>query len=154
MAAMMRGDTKARGRAGECAVHPDFHAQRSPRKTTGDRASTSSGGSWGASLEMTRPPLAVTAAQEKDQRLGRQVLHRVLRGRRGNHIRQTGIMNDAVSRELYAKRKHTPEPVFGIIKSVLGFRQFLLRGLEKVKAEWTLVTLAWNMKRMFALKAA
>ena len=53
-----------------------------------------------------------------------------------------------------AKRKHTPEPVFGIIKSVLGFRQFLLRGLEKVKAEWTLVTLAWNMKRMFALKAA
>jgi hypothetical protein len=44
--------------------------------------------------------------------------------------------------------------VFGIIKSVLGFRQFLLRGLEKVKAEWTLVTLAWNMKRMFALKAA
>ena len=57
-------------------------------------------------------------------------------------------------KKLYAKRKHTPEPVFGIIKSVLGFRQFLLRGLEKVKAEWTLVTLAWNMKRMFALKAA
>ena len=57
-------------------------------------------------------------------------------------------------KKLYAKRKHTPEPVFGIIKSILGFRQFLLRGLEKVKAEWTLVTLAWNMKRMFALKAA
>ena len=57
-------------------------------------------------------------------------------------------------KKLYAKRKHTPEPVFGIIKSVLGFRQFLMRGLEKVKAEWTLVTLAWNMKRMFALKAA
>jgi DDE family transposase len=53
-----------------------------------------------------------------------------------------------------AKRKHTPEPVFGIIKSVLGFRQFLLRGLEKVKAEWTLVTLARNMKGMFVLKAA
>jgi hypothetical protein len=45
-------------------------------------------------------------------------------------------------------------PVFGVIKSVLGFRQFLLRELAKVKAEWTLVTLAWNMKRMFALKAA
>jgi hypothetical protein len=57
-------------------------------------------------------------------------------------------------KKLYAKRKHTPEPVFGIIKSVLGFPQFLLRGLKKVKAEWTLVTLAWNMKRMFALKAA
>ena len=50
--------------------------------------------------------------------------------------------------------KHTPEPVFGIIKAVLGFRQFLLRGLEKVNGEWALVTMAWNVKRMFALKAA
>jgi hypothetical protein len=57
-------------------------------------------------------------------------------------------------KKLYALRKHTPEPVFGIIKSVLGFRQFLLRGLDNVKGEWTLVTLAWNMKRMFTLKAA
>jgi transposase len=54
----------------------------------------------------------------------------------------------------YALRKQTPEPVFGIIKSVLGFRQFLLRGLEKVRGEWKLVTMAWNMKRMFALAAA
>ena len=55
---------------------------------------------------------------------------------------------------LYAKRKCTPEPVFGIIKSALGFRQFLLRGLENVQGEWSLVTMAWNVKRMFALKAA
>ena len=48
----------------------------------------------------------------------------------------------------------TPEPVFGIIKSVLGFRQFSLRGLEKVRGEWSLVTMAWNMKRMFALAPA
>jgi transposase len=54
----------------------------------------------------------------------------------------------------YALRKQTPEPVFGIIKSVLGFRQFLLRGLEQVRGEWSLVTMAWNMKRMFALIAA
>jgi len=54
----------------------------------------------------------------------------------------------------YALRKQTPEPVFGIIKSVLGFRQFLMRGLDKVRGEWTLVTMAWNMKRMFALKGA
>ena len=46
------------------------------------------------------------------------------------------------------------EPVFGIIKSVLGFRQFLLRGLDKVRGEWNLVTLAWNLKRMFALVPA
>ena len=57
-------------------------------------------------------------------------------------------------RELYALRKQTPEPVFGIIKSVLGFRQFSMRGLEKARGEWSLVTMAWNIKRMFALSAA
>jgi len=55
-------------------------------------------------------------------------------------------------RKVYAKRKSTVEPVFGIIKHVLGFRQFLLRGLEAVSGEWTLVSMAWNIKRMFALK--
>jgi transposase len=54
----------------------------------------------------------------------------------------------------YALRKQTPEPVFGIIKSVMGFRQFLLRGLDQVRGEWSLVTMAWNMKRMFALASA
>ena len=54
-------------------------------------------------------------------------------------------------KKLYALRKQTPEPVFGIIKSVLGFRQFSMRGLEKVRGEWSLVTMAWNLKRMFAL---
>jgi transposase len=54
----------------------------------------------------------------------------------------------------YALRKQTPEPVFGIIKSVLGFRQFMLRGLDNVRGEWKLVTMAWNMKRMFALAGA
>ena len=48
----------------------------------------------------------------------------------------------------------TPEPVFGIIKSALGFRQFSLRGLDKVRAEWSLVTMAWNLKRMFVLAPA
>ncbi len=57
-------------------------------------------------------------------------------------------------KRLYALRKQTPEPVFGIIKSVMGFRQFLLRGLDKVRGEWSLVTMAWNIKRMFALAGA
>jgi transposase len=57
-------------------------------------------------------------------------------------------------RALYALRKQTPEPVFGIIKSVLGFRQFSLRGLDKVRGEWSLVTMAWNLKRMFVLAHA
>src|SRR5260221_13374437 len=57
-------------------------------------------------------------------------------------------------RKLYSLRKQIPEPVFGIIKSVLGFRQFLLRGLDKVRGEWSLVTMAWNIKRMFTLSSA
>ena len=48
-------------------------------------------------------------------------------------------------RAVYALRKQTVEPVFGIIKSVMGFRQFLLRGLKNVQNEWTLVCLAWNL---------
>ena len=55
-------------------------------------------------------------------------------------------------RALYALRKQTVEPVFGIIKSVMGFRQFLLRGLDKVRGEWSLVCLAWNLKRMAVLR--
>jgi transposase len=56
-------------------------------------------------------------------------------------------------RKVYGQRKSTVEPVFGIIKHVLGFRQFLLRGLKAVSGEWTLVSIAWNIKRMFSLKS-
>jgi transposase len=52
----------------------------------------------------------------------------------------------------YALRKQTVEPVFGIVKSVMRFRQFMLRGLAKVRNEWTLVCLAWNLKRMAVLR--
>ena len=54
----------------------------------------------------------------------------------------------------YKRRKCTVEPVFGIIKSVLGFSRFLTRGIENVKTEWNLVTLAYNCKRLHNLKAA
>ena len=54
-------------------------------------------------------------------------------------------------RSIYAQRKCTPEPVFGIIKSVLGFRQFSLRGIEAVEGEWNLVSMAWNLKRIHQL---
>jgi hypothetical protein len=63
-------------------------------------------------------------------------------------------LQTAEGKTLYAMRKHTPEPVFGIIKSVMGFRQFSLRGLDNVRGEWKLVTMAWNMKRLFALSPA
>jgi hypothetical protein len=55
-------------------------------------------------------------------------------------------------RKSYALRKQTVEPVFGIIKSVMGFRQFLLRGRKKVTGEWMLACLAWNLKRMAVLR--
>lgn len=57
-------------------------------------------------------------------------------------------------RAVYALRKQTVEPVFGIVKQVMKFRQFLLRGAERVGHEWNLVALAWNLKRMNALKMA
>ena len=56
-------------------------------------------------------------------------------------------------RAIYARRKCTVEPVFGIIKAVLGFRQFLLRGVESVRGEWNLVCIAWNLKRLHVLAA-
>lgn len=57
-------------------------------------------------------------------------------------------------RAIYAKRKQTVEPVYGIIKSAMGFRQFLMRGKEKVSTEWQLVCLAYNTKRLWSLKTA
>jgi transposase len=52
-------------------------------------------------------------------------------------------------RAIYAKRKEISEPVFGQIKQVRGFRQFLLRGLSKVSAEWDLICLGHNMLKLF-----
>jgi len=52
----------------------------------------------------------------------------------------------------YGLRKQTVEPVFGIIKHVMKFRQFMVRGLKQVGHEWNLVALAWNLKRMMAMK--
>jgi hypothetical protein len=59
-----------------------------------------------------------------------------------------------VGRKLYALCKQIPEPAFGIIKPVPGLRQFMLRGLDRVRGKWSLVTMTWNMKRMFALLPA
>ena len=57
-------------------------------------------------------------------------------------------------KKIYAQRKSTVEPVFGIIKQVLGFRQFLLRGFEKAKGEWSLVAIAYNLKRLHTIQTA
>ena len=62
-------------------------------------------------------------------------------------------LKTTAGKALYKLRQQTVEPVFGIIKSVLGFRQFRLRGREKVGLEWTLVWLACNLKRLHRLGA-
>lgn len=56
-----------------------------------------------------------------------------------------------IGKAIYRLRKCTVEPVIGIIKEVLGFRQFSLRGLEKAAGEWCLVCLAFNLKRLHVL---
>lgn len=61
-------------------------------------------------------------------------------------------LKTALGQALYRLRKQTVEPVFGIIKEVMGFRRFLLRGRAKVSLEWTLVCVSYNLKRMFTLK--
>ena len=56
-----------------------------------------------------------------------------------------------IGKAIYGLRKSTVEPVIGIIKEVLGFRQFSLRGLGAAAGEWCLVCLAWNLKRLHKL---
>jgi transposase len=95
---------------------------------------------------------------------GRQTHHQSLRERFAeappapDHPTPVEVMahrlKTSEGKKLYALRKQTPEPVFGILKSVIGFRQFLLRGIDNVRGEWRLVTVAWNLKRMFALSPA
>ena len=60
-------------------------------------------------------------------------------------------MGTAEGKALYKLRKQTVEPVFGIIKQAMGFRQFHLRGSPKTDLEWTLVCLAYNFRRLFKL---
>jgi transposase len=76
------------------------------------------------------PPLAPTANATE------RMLHR---------------LKTPTGRALYGLRKQTVEPVFGIIKQAMRFRQFLLRGKTKVTGEWQLVSLAYNLKRMHSL---
>lgn len=62
-------------------------------------------------------------------------------------------LSTQAGKALYRLRKQTVEPVFGIIKHVMGWRQMSMRGLDKAQGEWSLVTMAWNIKRMHVLRA-
>ncbi|MFU8765199.1 MAG: transposase, partial [Haliea sp.] len=62
-------------------------------------------------------------------------------------------MRTVTGKALYARRKSTIEPTFGVIKQVQGFRQFLLRGMEAAGGEWNLVCMAFNLKKLNVLRA-
>ena len=53
---------------------------------------------------------------------------------------------------IYSERKSTVEPVFGVMKHVIGFRQFMLRGFEQAKGEWNLMCIAYNLKRLHIMQ--
>lgn len=63
-------------------------------------------------------------------------------------------MKTQEARNAYRRRKWLAEPPNGWIKNVLGFRQFSLRGLHRVSAEWKLVCLALNLRQMASMRAA
>lgn len=63
-------------------------------------------------------------------------------------------MKTQEARDAYRRRKWLAEPPNGWIKNVLGFRQFSMRGLHRVQAEWKLVCMALNLRRMATMQAA
>ena len=67
--------------------------------------------------------------------------------------RMTHRVATKAGRTRYKQRQQTVEPVFGIIKEALGFRRFSMRGLQNASLEWTLVSLAYNLKRLFTIGA-
>ena len=78
---------------------------------------------------------------------------------RAAHLPKTATIIDRISRKLhtktgaavYAARKEIVEPVIGQIKQARGFRQFLLRGFEKVQGEWSLVCTTHNILKLYSL---
>ena len=91
---------------------------------------------------------------------GAQVLAATERHKHGRRIAdleiKTGppeLPKDALFIEQMKRRLQTSEPIFGVIKEALGFRRFSLRGLSKVNLEWKLVSLSYNLKRLFHLGA-
>lgn len=68
--------------------------------------------------------------------------------------KMTQKLKSQAGKERYKKRKQTVEPVFGIIKEILGFRRFSLRGEAETDAEWSLVCSAYNLKRFFKMQMA
>jgi transposase len=69
-------------------------------------------------------------------------------------VKMAYALRTEIGRAIYRLRKCTVEPVIGIIKETLGFRQFSLRGLEQATGEWLLVCLAYELRRLYVLQAS
>jgi len=68
--------------------------------------------------------------------------------------RMNKVLKSEKGKNIYKKRKQTVEPVFGIIKEILGFRRFSLRGEFETDCEWSLICTAYNLKRFFKMSMA
>ena len=127
---------------------------------------------WGQPQRRSRPTLATTRPQEVEElyalgvdpfvapdrtRHGRE-LPAAPRGRIPGHLSARDRMRRKLrtkgGRQRYGRRKETVEPVFGQIKQGRGFRQFLLRGLEKVNREWSLISTGHNLLKLFRFGAS
>jgi transposase len=119
------------------------HTQLIPQMTLAD-----TGYSGEANLsELERRGLAACVALGREEQRQRAVDAT----RHPATARMAGWLRTPEGRAHYRRRKTIPEPVFGWIKQVLGFRSFSLRGLAAANAEWQMICLAVNLKRMHRL---
>ena len=98
--------------------------------------------------------VAISAADHEERRYDfRPPRHKPPKGVKNKRlVAMSEKLRSEEGRRIYAKRKCTIEPTFGIIREPMGFRQFLLRGTEKVSTEWTLICTAYNLKRLWKLR--
>ena len=102
-----------------------------------------------------RYKLGVLVGVKDPHRLGEaHQQNRTRKNTRALKIRRLEQLATPLGKEAMRKRKSTVETVFGIIKHTMGFREFLTRGRENVRNEWTLISAAYNFKRLLSLKAA
>jgi transposase len=110
-----------------CAISREKHGQRPETEEAGREGIKQAASAENDPTERKRSP-----AEEAKERMAQR-------------------LESVVGKREYKKRKETVEPVFGIIKGVMGFRRFMLRGLDKVNLEWDIVTSAYNIKRIHRL---
>lgn len=135
------------GPVAEVLVDSGFYSEQAVQKIEQTAAGTPTGTTVYAAVEKTSHHRTVADLETKpeptapppDASMAEKMRHR---------------LQTTEGKTRYKLRQQTVEPVFGIIKSAMGFRQFLLRGVQKVSTEWTLVCLAYNVRRLHTLNLA